>query len=685
MARIVGAWMICLWAFQTAPAAELKLRSVSLFSSGVGCFEAGATVNGTETAELHFRVAQVNDILKSLVLRDLDGGSFSAVEYPSLQPTDKTLRTFGVDITGHPSLAQLLDQLRGIRVEVKAPSPITGLIVGVEKKKTTTQHGEVIVQVLLNLLTDGELRTFVLTELSGIKLLDPKIESELRKALTTLATTHDAEKKTIVLNFEGKGRRRVLADYLLETPVWKTTYRLVLGEDGKAFLQGWAIVENTTEQDWENVRLNLVSGRPISFAMNLYQSLYAPRPIEQMALYQSLRPPEYAGGIGGWRFIGKEVDSDESTTRVGGTFKRGEIRLRSLGYVGSEQEDRASAPHTNREGDGLFDEVQIQSLATAHAAGELFQYTIKMPVSIKRQHSAMLPIVAAEVQAEKLSIYNPATHNKYPLNGVRFKNATGLHLMQGPVTLFDGNSYAGDAKLPDLRADEDRLLAYALDLGVEVSVKQQPAPEEVTHLRIVKGTIWQRRKLVDRRTYTLRNKDAEGRTVLVEQSVGPGWKLVEPKSAEEQTASGVRFKVTLRPKSTETLTVFMESEQESGVVLSNVDQKRLAFYLRSKVTSNAMRKALQHLISLRTDLNATLQEIARRDQEINSIGTEQDRIRKNMAVLSRTSEIYRRYAKKFDTQESRIEDLREQLTALRTKEKAQRLAIDQFIVSLEVS
>ena len=225
MARIMGVWLIVLWASQTAPAAELELRSVSLFSSGVGCFEAGATVNGTETAELRFRVAQVNDILKSLMLRDLDGGTFSAVEYPSLQPIDKTLKTFGVDITGHPSLAQLLDQLRGVRVEVKAPSPVTGLIVGVEKKKTTTQQGEIVVQVLLNLLTEGGLRTFVLTELSGIKLLDPKIESELRKALMTLATTHDAEKKTIVLNFQGKGKRRVLVDYILETPVWKTTYR----------------------------------------------------------------------------------------------------------------------------------------------------------------------------------------------------------------------------------------------------------------------------------------------------------------------------------------------------------------------------------------------------------------------------------------------------------------------------
>ncbi|MFQ5428831.1 MAG: hypothetical protein ACE5E1_00865 [Phycisphaerae bacterium] len=680
MARIVGAWAICLLAWQTAPAAELKLKKVSLFTSGVGCFEAAATIDGTATAELRFRADQINDILKSLVLHDLDGGSFSAVEYPSLQPTDKTLRTFGVDITGHPSLAQLLEQLRGVRVEVKTPNPTTGLIVNVEKKKTTTRQGEIIAEVLLNLLTEDGLRTFTLAQLSGIRFLDPKIESELRKALTTLAATHDTDKKSIVLHFEGEGRRRVRVDYLLETPVWKTTYRLVLGEDGKAFLQGWAIVENATEEDWQDVQLNLVSGRPISFEMDLYRSLYMQRPVEKMAMYESLRPHEYEGGLGGGRFVARKGKPDDRIATGGlaggGGRRRAGKRLASarISLLDAEGE---------KDRDGLYD-ARIRSLAEAGEAGELFQYTIKTPVSLKRQHSAMLPIVAAEVRAEKLSIYNPATHPRHPLNGVRMKNATGLQLMQGPVTLFDGNVYAGDAKLPDLRIDDDRLIAYALDLGVAVSVKQERAPEQVTEVWIGKGAIWQRSKLVDLRIYTLRNKDHEDRTVLVEQAIGSGWELVAPESPEEKTASGARFKVALPAKKTRTLSVLLEQQQENGVILSTMAQEHLALRLRSKVISKAVREALNRLMELRAALDETTQAIASRETNLEEITKEQDRIRRNMEVLDRQRDLYQRYERKFDKQETEIERIREEVAALRTKAQGQQRAIEEYVRSLAV-
>ena len=94
-----------------------------------------------------------------------------------------------------------------------------------------------------------------------------------------------------------KGRSSARSRLFAGAPVWKTSYRLELRQDKKPFLQGWAIVENATENDWNNVRLSLISGRPISFRMDLYTPLYVPRPVEQMELYASLRPPEYEGQI----------------------------------------------------------------------------------------------------------------------------------------------------------------------------------------------------------------------------------------------------------------------------------------------------------------------------------------------------------------------------------------------------
>src|SRR5208282_104101 len=98
------------------------------------------------------------------------------------------------------------------------------------------------------------------------------------------------EKKKLVLHFTGTGKRRVRIGYILEAPVWKTSYRLVLGDASSHLLQGWALVENTSDTDWRNIALMLVSGRPITFTMDLYQPLYIQRPEVQLELYQSLLP-----------------------------------------------------------------------------------------------------------------------------------------------------------------------------------------------------------------------------------------------------------------------------------------------------------------------------------------------------------------------------------------------------------
>src|SRR5215470_13856222 len=242
--------LVCLLApgalmLATAARADyLKLSRIALFNSGVGYFQSDGTVDGDAASELRFRTGQINDIIKSLVLQDFDGGTIQAVQYPSRDPIDKTLKSFGVDITGKPTLGQLLDQLRGVEVEIAAPAAAKGLILGVEKQRIEV-----------------------------------------------------GDKKNVTLNFAGKGKRRVRVGYMLEAPIWKTSYRLVLADDKKPYLQGWATVENTTEEDWKDVKLSLVSGRPISFIMDLYSPIYIPRPKEELELYASLRPPTYEGAV----------------------------------------------------------------------------------------------------------------------------------------------------------------------------------------------------------------------------------------------------------------------------------------------------------------------------------------------------------------------------------------------------
>ena len=264
-----------------------------LFSSGVGYFEHDGKVTDNAKVDLKFKVKDINDLLKSMVVQDFDGGHVSTVGYGSNDPLDKRLSSFAINLNGNPTLAQLLEQIRGEKVETDAPNKIVGTIVSIETRKTEIGKDHFIDQTVMNVATDGGLRSVVLEIAGSIRLLNPKLDAELHKALGVLATAHETDKKTVSLDFRGEGNRNVRVGYIEETPIWKTSYRLVLSDEKKPFLQGWAIVENPSEEDWNDVRLSLVSGRPISFTMDLYQPTYIPRPEAHLELFSSLGPQTY--------------------------------------------------------------------------------------------------------------------------------------------------------------------------------------------------------------------------------------------------------------------------------------------------------------------------------------------------------------------------------------------------------
>ena len=349
---------------------------------------------------------------------------------------------------------------------------------------------------MLNLLTDHGLRAVALDSVSSIKLTNGQLDAELRKALAVLASAHAADKKSVTLSFLGKGTRRVRVGYVQATPIWKTTYRLVLSE-GKPLLQGWAIVENTSEEDWSGVNLTLVSGRPISFTMDLYEPLYISRPQVQLELYGSLRPQTHGENL----FAAEAQPAPRSESIGMGGMGRlpaaaaPAAPMKAGRTITYGREDRLGTSVLSRPAEAPWNPGQgVQSAARAGNVGNLFQYAIAAPVSIPRQQSAMLPIVSADVAVEKVSIYNAGVQARHPLYGLRFTNQTGLHLMQGPMTVFDGGVYAGDAKIEDVPPGSQRLISYGLDLDTEVAPQTKGRPEELLSVRLLKGTLIATRK-----------------------------------------------------------------------------------------------------------------------------------------------------------------------------------------------
>ncbi len=653
-------------------AAELPISRVVLFSSGVGHFERAGTVQGNATVDLSFRVDQINDILKSMTLQDLGGGKIGPVTYAPQDPLSHTLKSFAVDIIENESLAELLYSLMGAKVNiVTADGPVAGRIIGVEVQEKSVGENVVTYEVV-NLLTGKGIVQVPIWHMKSVTLTEEKLSADLEKALAAIAASRDLDKRTVSVSFLGDGTRQVRVSYLLETPVWKTSYRLLAGDD-KLFIQGWAIVENTTDADWENIGLALVSGQPISFIQNLYEPLYVERPVIQPQIAATTRPQMYEGA----------VEKEEA----GGP--RGDAGPRAAPAPAEEARAMKAA---GRAGAGyvMLDEAAlaragVEAAVGAGKVGELFQYAIDQPVSIGRQQSAMIPIINQDIEGTKVSIYNASVNGKNPLNGLKMKNSTGLHLMSGPITVFDGGVYAGDALINDVPPGDERLISYAVDLAVRVDSKSESKADKMSiGLKISRGVLTVATKQVSEQTYTLKNVGADARTVIVEHPLRSGWKLVEPKQADERTAEVYRFEVAVEASKSAKLVISEERPMSQTVWLTDANADEVAIFIHAPKISDEMKAALQKIVEMKTAIADIENKIDEREDRLEEIGEEQDRIRKNMEQLDRASELYKSYVQKFAAQEKEFETLQAEIKKLKADMVTKHKALEDYIIGLDI-
>ncbi|HVO39575.1 MAG TPA: hypothetical protein VMV03_11165 [Spirochaetia bacterium] len=670
-------------AAQAGPAPEEKeaavpLTRLVLFTSGVGYFQHDGVVEGNARMELTFSAAQINDLLKSLVLRDMDGGSITSVTYSSRDPITRTLKSFALDLTANPSLAGLLTQARGEAIEatMTAGTKVTGAIVGVESRQIATGAKEPVSAEFLTLNTSGGMASLALSEVLGIRFLRREMQDDLAQALQVLSSSHGVERKKLILHFTGSGKRRVSIGYILECPVWKTSYRLVLGDAASHLLQGWALVENTTDGDWKNVGLNLVSGRPITFVMDLYQPLYIQRPEVQLELYQSLVPRTNQMAM---EEAPAAPEADEAVAESA-PARRAAAPLAKAAPAPQPSAGFLAGPGAGRD---MGIAQGVSAAAQGGQIGDLFQYAIEKPVTLPRLQSAMLPIINQQVSGDRVSLYNEGTHPKYPLNAVRLKNTSSLHLMQGPITVFDGGSYAGDAQITDMAPGATQLITYAMDLDTEVEAVAGPTPSSLVSVKISKGIFFSTTKLQQERIYNARNRGAKDRTVLIEHPYQADWTLVAPKQAAERTRNDYRFELPVAAGKAGKLSVVETRTVDQSVALASLTGDQVAFYVNSAVASPAVKAALQKLSGMMAKISDTISRRTREEARVNDISNDQSRIRSNMDRLSQGSDLYKRYVKTLSDEEDELAKLREDIARLRDLEASQRSDVEKFIQSVD--
>jgi len=682
------------------PAVSLPISQVIMFNSGVGHFTRSGDVDGDARVDLTFPEQDINDLIKSMTLRDLSpNGRVAAVTYDSHDPIDRTLASFAINLNNSPNFAAILTQARGEQVEVtlintaNQPGNLTGKIIGVEQQVQASKEGPPVTASVLNLWCAEGVRAIKMGEVQKLRFMNPVIENEFRRALETLALSHDSQKKAVSLHFAGEGKRKVEVGYVIENPIWKTSYRLVLKE-GKPFLQGWAVVENPTDEDWQKVTMALVSGRPISFKMDLYNPLYVQRPTVEPELFASLRPPTYTGSMRKFDDqLARGHKEAELIDEVAGSESKKRMDPRASGGPapgmagrGGSTQDRAMFARQTAERlkQNLDLGASVQTAATASSLGDYFQYVIDRPVDLARQKSALLPIVNKDVEGKRVSIYNQAVQAKHPLLGLKFKNTTGMPLTQGPITVFEGSVYAGDTRVLDLQPDEERLVSYAIDLGTEVAVKPGNSTSRITNVKAVKGIIYTNTLFRDERVYDVSNRSTTDRNLLIEHPnrKGQGFVFKGTNQPKEEAADVFRFEVPVAAKKDLSYTVIEEREAGSSVHLTNNASDQISYFINLKEAPEALKTQLREALKVKGTWDKVRSDIATATTRIQTITVDQKRLRDNLRETPKESPLFNRYLKTLEEQETEMDKLQASLKTLHGDEAKTRTAYDSFLANL---
>jgi hypothetical protein len=683
----------------------LPIARVVLYKHGVGYFEREGKVDGDAVLPLTFKQSEVSDVLKSLTVLDLDGGHIASVSYDSTKPLEQLLAEVALSIPDQGSLVNLLPQIKGARVALHSgvADPVEGSILGIDGTEKQTGDGIVRV-VLLSVLTDrGDVRQVDLHSLVAVQLLDATLKRDLDFYLKTQLSAKKKDARTFTFFAQGQGQRTIRVSYTLEAPVWKATYRIILpspsgrgvggeggGEEGKPpMIQGWAVVDNTQDEDWDNVQLSLIAGLPVSFTHDLYTPRYIRRPEVRVQETTGVLPPTVEAGMEQALF-GAVFDDDED-------FDEQEVMERAAGGAvhkmaksyGRRIPAAAAAPApTYRDVQAMRSSTPAQ--VRERKVGDLFEYEIEHPVTIKRNQSALVPIVLREFAGRPVLLYNKQTRADNPLRCVEFKNTTGLTLEGGPVTVLEAGNYVGEAMLETTKPDDERLVPYCVELGVHVLDNIESHEEAVHRVVIRSGMLKAHYGQIVQTTYHFNNKSDLAQIVYLDYPrISKEWSLCEgpvPPAPHETTENFWRFRFTVEPKKVTKFVVKSRETRSSQFGLSGMSSQQLQMWIERKYLDAKTEKLLKQTIELRTEMaqiDAGLEALAK---ERNDIHGEQKRIRENLQSIGDSAgekQLRERYLKSLNAQEDRLEKIDKE-SAAKTKEREACLAkINAMLAKLE--
>lgn len=642
------------------------VRKVVLYKHGIGYFERRGRVRGDALLRMSFKTAQMKDLLTSLFVLDLGGGRVGAIRYDTKDPVGKQLEGILIDVPENRALSAFLTRLKGASVRVTAADQdIIGRVMGVEPVTERIGQSQTRTGYRLVLLDEvGSVRSVDLYSLGEILILDEEIRRDLVRLMDIHRASKFAERKALTVECRGEGEREVRIGYLIETPIWKASYRVIFAGKGAPLVQGWALAENTTEEDWESVQLSFVAGNPLSYIMDLYTPYYPKR--------QTVPIPGLTESAVNWgaspeaSAMRPEEPAEEKRLADAGPGGRG---ARRHGKFRIAAEAAPAAPERRAKLEPTFIAERAQrSVAAAAAAlkvGELFAYESKSPVTVPRGKAAMVPIVSEKIGGERVVYYKRAFSAR-AVNAFVFKNTTKLTLEAGAVTFFEGSTSLGAGILSHvLVPGAKEIVPYAVEAAVSVEPKVATRAEPEHRGVVADGvlTLFRNERLSTE--YRLSNKGKEKLAVLLDHPRNPAFELARPEKPEEQVEGHYRFRAGLAPGAGEVLKVVERREVSRAFAVRNASLEQVAAWIRAPFFSPAAKRWMREVREIMAERAALQRRVTEMQAEVQRLSREEDRLRRNMGSLrtSRPQEaaLRAKFVTQLEKAEVRIVELREEL------------------------
>ncbi|MBF9016345.1 MULTISPECIES: hypothetical protein [unclassified Oceanispirochaeta] len=606
---------------------DMPVKAVTLYSAGLAQIVQETEVTGNEVLLFPVEHKDVNDILKSLRVEDLDGGRVDSVNFASENPLNAVLSDMRVNPSGSPGIRQFLSGTQGEQVTVaNSEGDYSGYIFSVEDQRDADGNSRTI----LNLMNADGLRSIDISTLVNLKFSDETLQEELLEALGEIARSRIKSSRLLKISLKGEGTRTVRLSYIRAVPLWKTSYRIVIDQEGTPRLEGWALVQNTGSEAWEDVNLSFVAGQPNAFIMDLASPRYVHRDTVDIPTAGPLGAVEYDRGIAPSPNAGSAYKSMAAPSVM---YEESEMMMDD--YYGYEES---------------YEPAPMQSRATAVRSGNYYRYTVDSPVTVESRSSAMIPIISTENVGTTLGIYDPSSGGLV-FKSIRLENDGDAHWAAGPVSVSEGRSYAGDALIPDMIPGSKRFLSYAVHGNLEVQKSVESLPQRIISLKISDGLLERVDKMERESHYTVSGEEKELILIHPKES---GWSLTENPEIDEETPTAYRF--TLESWD-DPILVKEEYIISRDYGLRNLSINDFSYYLEWGNLSKQMKEAFQKMSSLKRQSEQLRSESSSLTAQISRLERDQNRVRENMKVLDQESDLFAKYAAQLEKQEEDIQNL----------------------------